>query len=292
MKRKLFCELSPTAYRISRRKGIILRGIADAVRRTEFADAVSDVLLPSVVYRHSSLIRRVLGNTDMTLQENKAHNLALAAPHINGLVIRPGEVFSFWKRVGEPSQRRGYREGLAIVHGVPSSGIGGGLCQFTNLIHWMVLHSPLEIVEHHHHDGIDLFPDYGRTIPFGTGTSVGYSYIDYRFINTTEQAFQLVVYVTDTHLCGELRSEIPLGVSYHVYSEGERFVHRDGAVWREGRVWRRVVDKRTGNTIGNTLIRENNARVMYDTSGLCVDETQTSVTTVSIGSHPSGSTMR
>jgi vancomycin resistance protein VanW len=30
--------------------------------------------------------------------------------------------------------------------------VGGGLCQFTNLLHWVALHSPLEIAEHHHHD--------------------------------------------------------------------------------------------------------------------------------------------
>ncbi len=33
------------------------------------------------------------------------------------------------------------------------------MCQFTNLLHWMALHSPLTVTEHHRHSGLDLFPD-------------------------------------------------------------------------------------------------------------------------------------
>jgi len=270
MKRKLFCELGPAAYRISQSKGILLRRLSDAFSGIRFASEISPESLPYSVYRHSSLIRRKLGNTDMSLQENKAHNLSLAAPHINGIIIRPGEVFSFWHLVGCPSEERGYMPGLTITHGMPTSGTGGGLCQFTNLIHWMVLHSPLEITEHHHHEGIDLFPDYGRQIPFGTGTSVGYNYIDYRFANTGDFDYQLTAYVTDTHLCGELRSSEPLPYAYHITAEDEHFAEYDGVVYREGSVWRTTVDKRTGNTLKRELLRINHARVMYDTSGLSV----------------------
>lgn len=112
----------------------------------------------------------------------------------------------------KPSKAKGYRTGLTIANETPSSGIGGGMCQMTNLIHWMILHTPLEIIEHHHHDGFDLFPDFNRQVPFGTGTSIVYNYLDYRFKNNTDQTFQLIIYVTDTHLCGELRAEHPLDI--------------------------------------------------------------------------------
>ncbi|MCV4732570.1 VanW family protein, partial [Escherichia coli] len=84
-------------------------------------------------------------------------------------------------------------EGLTIAGNEASKGIGGGLCQFTNLIHWMALHTELDIVEHHHHDRLDLFPDYGRQIPFGTGTSIMYNYLDYRLKNNTSITYQIVV---------------------------------------------------------------------------------------------------
>ena len=268
MKRRLFCELSPLAYRISRRRCIATRKLHDFFSPKKFARKKSAEKLPVLIYRHSSLIRRTLGNTDMRLQENKAVNLSLAAPKVNGVIIRPGEIFSFWKLVGSTSERKGYREGLTIANGNSRAGIGGGMCQFTNLIHWMVLHTPFEIVEHHHHDQIDLFPDFNRVIPFGTGTSVAYNYVDYRFKNTTDLSFQLIVYVTDTHLCGELRCDGALDVKYHIASEDEHFTREGDTVYRNGRVYRTCIDKKTGNTISRELIRTNHARVMYDTSHL------------------------
>ena len=210
MARKLFCDLCPLTYELSRWKGIAFRHLQDLRCSSPFARSRREEPLPVLAYRHASLIRRRLGNVDMRLQENKAVNLRLAAPKVSGVLIRPGEVFSFWRLVGATSARKGYREGLMIKRGQPSQGIGGGLCQFTNLLHWLVLHSPLRIVEYHHHDGVDLFPDCGRQIPFGIGTSISYNYLDYRFQNPTGTTFQLLVWTTDTHLCGELRADADL----------------------------------------------------------------------------------
>lgn len=50
-------------------------------------------------------------------------------------------------------------------------------------------------MEHHHHDKVDLFPDFNRQIPFGTGTSIYYNYLDYRFRNDTQALYQLLVWV-------------------------------------------------------------------------------------------------
>jgi len=204
----------------------------------------------------------------MDLQENKAVNLALAAPLVSNVLIYPGETFSFWKLVGKTSAKKGYKEGLQISNFEPSQGIGGGMCQFTNLIHWMVLHTPFEITEHHHHDGMDLFPDFNRQIPFGTGTSIFYNYLDYRFKNNTDITFQLIVYTTEEYLCGELRSEKELPVSYHVKAENERFVKEGEDVFRLGEVYRITNDKKTGKVLSKELIRSNHAKTMYDTSNI------------------------
>ena len=272
MSRKLFCEISPLAYKLSVFKCRTVRHISDFFSREKFAKEKSPKTLPVLIYKHSSLIRRVLGNTDIRLQENKAVNLSLSAPLVNTVLIRPGEVFSFWHLVGNTTKRRGYREGVTISKSKTVPGVGGGMCQFTNLIHWMVLHTPLDIVEHHHHDGFDLFPDYNRQVPFGTGTSIVYNYLDYRFKNNTDMTYQLITYVTDTHLCGELRAERKLDRKYHIKIENERFVREGESIFRKGEVWRTCVDKYTGNVISRTLIRENNAKVMYDTSGLTISE--------------------
>ena len=274
MHRKLFCQLGPAAYAVSVAKQCAVRRLQDAAARTPFCGLQAG-LLPVVLYRHNSLIRRTLGNTRPELQENKAVNLALAAPKVNGALLRPGQVFSFWHMVGSVTAKKGYREGLTISGGKACSDIGGGLCQMTNLIHWMVLHTPLTVTEHHHHDQLDLFPDYHRQVPFGTGTSVFYNYIDYRVRNDTDMAFQLVVYVTEKYLCGEMRAERPMDAKYHIAAQNECFVRRGGVVYREGEVWRACVDKRTGNTLSRELLRQNHARVMYDESFLpCIKDGQ------------------
>ena len=269
---KLFCEISPLTYRIAVWKNILFRHFKNIFGSVRYATKKEKEKLPVCICSHKSIIRRVLGNVDLQLQENKAVNLSLAAPKVSGVVIHPGEVFSFWKLVGSTTKAKGYKEGLTISNFRTSSGIGGGMCQFTNLIHWMVLHSPLEIIEHHHHDEFDLFPDHNRQVPFGTGTSIMYNYLDYRVKNPTDRPFQLIVYVDDTHLCGEFRSTKPLDVKYHIVAENECFVREGETVFREGKVFRCCIDKNTGNVLSKEQIRCNHAKVMYDTSNLEIIE--------------------
>ena len=264
MKRKLFCEISPFTYRLSVEKEILKRHLKDLSSKSTFAKERADSSLPVLVYQHNSLIRRRLGNVDMQLQENKATNLALAVRHIDGLLIRPGQTFSLWKRVGRTTKRRGYKEGLTIAKGQPSHGIGGGLCQLSNLIHWMVLHSELTIVEHHHHDALDLFPDFGRQIPFGTGTSISYNYIDYRIKNDTANTYQLKLWVDGEYLRGELRATEQQPHTFHIHVENEFFSKEEGVVFRNGQVYRDVIDRTSGNLLESQLIRVNHAKVMYD----------------------------
>lgn len=264
MARKLFCEISPFTYRISTEKEIMKRHLRDVFKGVHFAKECTQESLPVIIYRHNSLIRRRLGNVDMQLQENKAVNLALAVKHIDGLLIRPGETLSVWKLIGRTTESRGYKEGLTITHGKPAKGIGGGMCQLSNLIHWMVLHSDLTITEHHHHDALDLFPDHGRQIPFGTGTSISYNYIDYRVKNNTSNTYQLRLHVDDEYLLGELRAVEPLPHTFHIHAEGEYFSREDGVVYRNGQVYRDTIDRSTGECVESQLIRTNHARVMYE----------------------------
>lgn len=261
--RRLFCQLSPVTYRISVVKCCIIRFLYDLLFRVRFAKVRQRVLLPVAIYKHNSLIRRTLGNVDSVLQENKAVNLSIAAPNVSHVIIRPGETFSFWHLVGRCTAKNGYLEGLTIKNGVVDCGVGGGLCQLTNLIHWIVLHSPLTVVEHHH-DGKDLFPDFGRQVSFGLGTSIFYNYVDYRFRNDTKFTFQFVVFVTDERLCGELRSDGELPLKYHINAEDQTFVQEGNDIYRTGKIYRRIIDKRTGNTLSCDLIKENHACVMYN----------------------------
>ncbi|MEG1207172.1 MAG: VanW family protein [Angelakisella sp.] len=273
MARKLFCEISPLTYKISTMKCRAIRHIKTLFIFYKIARKKQTQQLPVLIYSHKSLIRRKLGDVDLELQNNKAINLSIAAPKISNVLIRPGEIFSFWSLVGNCTKKKGYKDGLTIHLGEPSKGMGGGMCQFTNLIHWLVLHTPMEIIEHHHHDGIDLFPDYGRQVPFGVGTSILYNYLDYRFVNNTSITFQLITYTDEKYLCGEIRANEQLSKKYHIVLENEFFCQEQDGIYRNGRVYRNSIDKNTGDLVCKELIKTNHARVLYDISSLNIDVT-------------------
>lgn len=126
--------------------------------------------------------------------------------------------------MGSVTQEKGYQVGLTVGRYGADEGIGGGICQFTNLIHWLILHSPLTIVERHHHQLMDLFPDFKRTTPFGVGTSIVYNYLDYRFCNNTDKTCQLVFSMDDTYLKGYLYADKPPQDKYHIKTMDECFV--------------------------------------------------------------------
>lgn len=256
-------QLHPWLYRARVAELCLERRVADRVTRVPFAGTRAQADLPVVLVRHASVLRRRLSGLDPRLQETKVVNLRLAAATIDGLVIRPGEVFSFWNRVGPPTADRGFVDGLILRSGRIGVGIGGGLCQLSNLLYWMALHTPLQIAERHHH-GFDPFPDTGRVLPFGSGATIFYNYGDLRLANPTRQDIQLRVAVGPTLLRGTIRTDRPWPLAYHVEEVGHRF-SRDagGAVHRDNELWRRVVDRRTGATLERTLITRNHALVAY-----------------------------
>lgn len=263
MGRKLFCEMNPLFYQISLKKERLRRSLRDLRSKDLFASERREEPLPNVVKEHSSILIRRLHGVDIRLQENKVTNIRLACAQINGLVIKPGETFSLWKTIGKTTARKGYREGLVISAGRVGSGIGGGLCQMGNLIHWLVLHSPLRVTELHHHSDA-LFPDERRKVPFGTGTSVCYNYIDYRFKNETDQPVQLLTWIDGDELRGELRSVKPFPHSYSLVEEDHYFSREGDVYYRNSKVYRLVTDRETGDLLDKELILDNHSRVMYD----------------------------
>lgn len=219
--------------------------------------------LPFTIKKHQSLLRRKLGSSDPELQENKIVNLSIAAPCIDGVLIEPGQVFSFWVLVGKTTRRKGYIEGMQLSRGEVKTGIGGGICQLANLLYWMALHSPLQVIERHHHS-FDPFPDDRRTLPFGSGASVFYNYIDLRFFNPTDSTFQIRVWLTDRHLKGAIYSDRLPKESYHIVERNHRFLQSAGKMYRENEIWRTVIDRKTGRKVREEFLIHNFAEVKYE----------------------------
>ncbi len=217
-----------------------------------------------LVKNHQSMLLRPLMGVDMRLQEQKITNLKLAVQKINGLIIKPNQTFSFWFLVGKPTKKRGFLEGLVLEKGKAAVGIGGGLCQLANLLHWILLHSPLEITERWRHS-YDVFPDASRKVPFGSGATVAYNYIDLQFKNTTSQDFQLCFEINNTHLKGELLTDIELNESYEIRENNHFFRQENwGGYSRHNELERILTDKKTNQEILREIIAKNHALLMYE----------------------------
>ncbi len=257
--------LYPLAVRLHRAR----RRLRWTLRPEQWARRRSDLVLPVRVKRHRSLLRRELGDSEMWLQHNKVTNLRLAAARMDGLVIGPGEVFSFNRVVGNCTRRKGYVEGMRLSNGKARPGVGGGICQLANLLHWMFLHAPVTVVERSEHS-FDPFPDNGRVLPWGVGCSIVYNYVDLVVRNDTDLTFRLSVSVGERYLEGELRADRSPAHSYRVFARDEEFLRYGEDHYRRNEIWRTVVDRRTGDTVGEELLKRNLALVTYRPDGVPV----------------------
>lgn len=218
--------------------------------------------LPQVQFAHATPLYRHLRGEEMTLQKNKVVNLRLAVARLDGLILEPGQTFSYWRLIGKPTRRKGYKEGMVLFLGRIGSDVGGGLCQLSNLIFWMTLHTPLTVVERYRHSH-DVFPDANRTQPFGSGATCAYPHRDLMIRNETDQPFQLCLRVGDTHLEGAWRAMEPPEYRYEIVERDHRM---DQASWggyvRHNALHRRGWD-RSGRLVEEQFLFTNDAIMMY-----------------------------
>lgn len=186
--------------------------------------------------------------------------MALAAARLDGLVIGPGEDFSWSRTVGPPLRLLGWLPGPEVRGDGIVGGVGGGACQVANMVLWLALQSGLEIVERHRHD-VDLFPDHERTAPFGSGATVFYPTRDLRLRNPGPAPLRLGLRVDGGALHGEARFPADPGLRWELVELDHRFVREGAATWRENRLVRRT--RRGGEVVAEALVAENRARTLY-----------------------------
>lgn len=260
-------ERIPALYRLAVQVHCGRRWVQWHTSGTQWAGRIDDERLPVRLKQHKSLLLRTLGESEMWLQHNKVHNLKLIAPRINGLLLAPGETFSFCRVTGNATKRRGFKMGMRLHDGKAVPGIGGGICQMANLLHWMVLHTPLTVVQRSQHS-FDPFPDNGRVLPWGVGCSIAWNYVDLQFRNDTEATLQLRVNVGGKYLEGEIRADRELPCSYRVFSRNDEFLQWKNQWYRRNEIWRSVYDRQTGVHLSDEKLKSNCALVRYDPSQL------------------------
>ena len=221
---------------------------------------------PEVVAARSSPLKRAPEGAIAAYTQEKTHNLQLAAGKMDGLVIEPGQVFSFCRTVGKTTRRGGYLPALELLEGELRAEVGGGLCQLSNLLFLLAADINAEIVERHRHS-FDLFRDVERTVPFGCGATVFYNYVDLQFRNTLPFAVLLSVDVQPSLLKAQVRAPRSLPLRVRIVETDHRFFRREGQVYRANRVWKEVewLDNRPST---RELLIVNECEVLYPADDL------------------------
>lgn len=264
-RKKLFCEISPLTYKISLQKEILKRHVKNALGKETFAKVKKEEKLPVLISSHSNnMIKRGPGINALH-QQNKADNIRLACSKMNGIVVQPGETFSFWHYVGKTNKKNGFTEGRVIINGKLVAGVGGGLCNLANTLNLLVMDSPLTVTEiHHHSDALAPDPN-GVRVPYSAGTSVNYNFIDYRFRNDTDQPVQLCTWCDGDFLHAELRTTKEYPTAYRLVEEDHHFHQEaDGKFYRISRIYRETLSRDTGEVLKRELNWKNHSEVMFD----------------------------
>ena len=219
--------------------------------------------LPAEVFRSSCpMINRDTG-WPLVYQRNTVFNLRLAARCLDGLLLRPGETFSFWHSVRFADRDTPYREGLAEIDGKLTAQYGGGLCMLSNLLFWIFCNGPLTVTERWGHDVKD-FPEPESDAPQGVDATVAEGWQDLKARNDTQQTFQIRISFDESHITGRLLAERDGPFRYRAVNRDLRYVRRpDGSVWQTVDVCRRTIRADTGEPVGETLLYTNRCRIGY-----------------------------
>ena len=120
-----------------------------------------------------------VGNT------NRASNIALATKTLDGIILKPGEVFSYNKVIGNTTKEKGYKLGGAYVNGQVVQAYGGGICQVSTTLYNAVLYANLEIVQRYNHTYAVSY------VPAGRDATVSYGGKDFKFKNNRKYPIKI-----------------------------------------------------------------------------------------------------
>lgn len=133
---------------------------------------------------------------------NRIYNIQLAASRINGVLITPGEVFSFNEKVGDISAASGYKPAYVIKSGRTVLDDGGGVCQDSTTLFRAVLNAGLPVVQrvaHAYRVGY-----YEQSFPPGLDATVWAPSVDFKFKNDTPSHILIQAYTSGTTLYVDL----------------------------------------------------------------------------------------
>jgi vancomycin resistance protein VanW len=220
-------------------------------------------LLPYKLFEAKSLLYNYETGFDMVYQENKVFNLKLAAATLDKVLIRPGETFSFWRFVRHADKTEPYREGLIVKDGQLVTVAGGGMCQMSNLLFWVFLHSPLSVVERHTH-ALKDFPPPPSEEPEGVDATVTEGWLDLKVRNDTDLTFQIHLDFDQQYIIGSLLTDENLPYVYEIVGRDLRYFRREGNIFEENSIYRQQLATADRKMLSEELLYKNLCQIGYE----------------------------
>lgn len=131
-------------------------------------------------------IKELIGSGTSLFQhsiENRIYNVNLAASRLNGILVAPGEIFSFAKYLGDVSAFTGYKQAYVIQNGKTILGDGGGVCQVSTTLFRAILDAGLPVTDRTAHAYRVSY--YEQDSPPGIDATVYVPSVDLKFKNDT-----------------------------------------------------------------------------------------------------------
>jgi len=201
-------ESDPTGGTLIPAKTGVSLDVAAAQRALDMSDArrveISvDVTWPkySTEEYQALLFRDVLGTGHTQFNaglKGRSTNVLLANGHVNGVILQPGEVFSYNETVGPRTYERGFKDAIVYVGTSAEDGVGGGICQVSSTMYYATLRADLEIVERRSHSRMVTY------VPLGEDATVAWGVTDYKFRNNTDFPLKIVTANTSNTITIEL----------------------------------------------------------------------------------------
>lgn len=140
----------------------------------------------------------------------RVYNVSSAAKAIDGMVLKPGEIFDYGQVIAKAEKTYGFREAPVILNGKLVPGIGGGICQVSSTVYNAALRTGLEIVERRNHSLPVSYLPKGLDATFAEGS------INFRFKNTTGKSLLIRAYVEGNNLTVKFFGTFPKNTEYEL----------------------------------------------------------------------------
>lgn len=146
------------------------------------------------------LFRDVLAvcKTPYSANANRVTNLELACKALDGLVLNPGQTFSFNDTLGERTTAKGYKSAPAYSGNDLVDAVGGGICQVSSTLYCATLMADLETVQRSNHGYAVSYIDYGMD------ATVSWGGPDLKFRNSNNYPIQLSAQAKDGYVTVEI----------------------------------------------------------------------------------------